>query len=50
MKTLALVCLLVVLSGCAVSDFVPSLQYCDYIRYERQGTEFSVMAACRTSK
>jgi hypothetical protein len=40
--------LVLLLSGCAsVSDFVPSLQYCDTLQYDRQGKDFVVMARCR---
>jgi hypothetical protein len=48
MRTLAALLLVAVLAGCAVSDVVPSLKYCEGVQYVRKGNNFAVFfSECR---
>jgi hypothetical protein len=47
MKLLSILLILLGLTGCAtVSQYVPSLQYCDNIKYERTGSSAHIEADC----
>jgi hypothetical protein len=39
--------LLLFLSGCTATDFLPSLQYCDRVLYQRELKEVAIAAQCQ---
>jgi hypothetical protein len=46
---IALFVLILATQGCAVgsvTEFVPSLKYCDALDYSRRGKQFAVQASC----
>lgn len=46
MRALALLLALPALGGCAIAQYLPTLKYCDQIKYERVGREITITAHC----
>lgn len=46
MKLLVAVSLVATISGCALAQQLPSMQYCEKVSYERDGNKINIKAQC----